>query len=71
VDPVALAAHGESLWLRLGLSALGVDLACLATAPDLPAVLGSSEDGHPLYRTRAFADVGPSAVWLRPRSRAA
>jgi hypothetical protein len=70
VDSVALAAHGESLWHRLGLSALGVDLACLATAPDLPAVL-SSEDGHPLYRTLAFADVGPSAVWLRPRSRAA
>jgi GNAT superfamily N-acetyltransferase len=25
VDPVALAAHGESLWHRLGLAALGVD----------------------------------------------
>jgi GNAT superfamily N-acetyltransferase len=46
-------------------------LACLATAPDVPAVLSSSEDGHPLYRTLAFADVGPIAVWLRPRSRAA
>jgi predicted N-acetyltransferase YhbS len=45
-------------------------LACLATAPTLPAVLSSSEDGHPLYRTLGFSDVGPSALWWRPRSRA-
>jgi GNAT superfamily N-acetyltransferase len=45
-------------------------LACLAAAPDLPAVLSSSEDGHPLYRTLGFTDVGPSALWWRPRSRA-
>jgi hypothetical protein len=25
MDPVALAAHGESLWHRLGLAALGID----------------------------------------------
>ena len=45
-------------------------LPCLATAPTLPAVLSSSEDGHPLYRTLGFSDVGPSALWWRPRSRA-
>jgi predicted N-acetyltransferase YhbS len=45
-------------------------LACLAAAPTLPAVLSSSDDGHPLYRTLGFSDVGPSALWWRPRSRA-
>jgi Acetyltransferase (GNAT) domain len=40
-------------------------LACLATAPTLPAVLSSSEDGHPLYRGLGFHDVGPSALWWR------
>jgi GNAT superfamily N-acetyltransferase len=45
-------------------------LACLATAPALPAVLSSSEDGHPLYRTLDFTDAGPSAVWWRPGPRA-
>jgi predicted N-acetyltransferase YhbS len=45
-------------------------LACVAAAPRLPAVLSSSEDGHPLYRALGFADVGPSAIWWRPRSRA-
>jgi GNAT superfamily N-acetyltransferase len=41
-------------------------LACLATAPDLPAVLSSSEDGHGVYRSLGFRDVGQSAVWWRP-----
>jgi GNAT superfamily N-acetyltransferase len=45
-------------------------LACLALAPDLPAVLSSSEDGHAVYRALGFADIGPSALWWRPRSRA-
>lgn len=45
-------------------------LACLATAPTLPAVLSSSEDGHPLYRTLGFTDVGPSTLWWQPPSRA-
>jgi predicted N-acetyltransferase YhbS len=45
-------------------------LACLAAAPTLPAVLSSSEDGHPLYRTLGFSDVGPSAIWWRPAPRA-
>ena len=45
-------------------------LACLALAPSLPAVLSSSEDGHSVYRNLGFADVGPSALWWRPRSRA-
>ena len=45
-------------------------LACLAVAPSVPAVLSSSEDGHAAYRALGFADVGPSALWWRPRSRA-
>jgi GNAT superfamily N-acetyltransferase len=45
-------------------------LACLAAAPRLPAVLSSSDDGHPVYRALDFAEVGPSALWWRPRSRA-
>jgi GNAT superfamily N-acetyltransferase len=45
-------------------------LACLATAPTVTAVLSSSEDGHPLYRTLGFSDVGPSAIWWRPAPRA-
>jgi GNAT superfamily N-acetyltransferase len=47
-----------------------VILACLATAPDLPAVLSSSEDGHPVYQTLGFTDAGPTALWWRPRPRA-
>jgi predicted N-acetyltransferase YhbS len=45
-------------------------LACLATAPALPAVLSSSDQGHPLYETLGFADAGPTAVWWRPGPRA-
>ncbi|HET9559950.1 MAG TPA: GNAT family N-acetyltransferase [Actinomycetota bacterium] len=45
-------------------------LACLSVASSLPAVLSRSEDGHHLYRALGFADVGPSALWWRPRSRA-
>jgi GNAT superfamily N-acetyltransferase len=47
-----------------------VTAACLATAPHLPAVLSSSEDGHPLYQTLGFADAGPTALWWRPPPRA-
>ena len=47
-----------------------VTTACLATAPDLPAVLSSSEEGHPVYRTLGFTDAGPSALWWRPTLRA-
>jgi predicted N-acetyltransferase YhbS len=45
-------------------------LACLAVAPALPAVLSSSDQGHPLYRTLGFSDAGPSALWWRPAPRA-
>ena len=54
---------------RRGIGTL-LTLACLAAAPTLPAVLSSSEDGHPVYRALGFTDVGPSALWWRPRSRA-
>ena len=47
-----------------------VTTACLATAPGLPAVLSSSEEGHPVYRSLGFTDAGPSALWWRPTSRA-
>jgi GNAT superfamily N-acetyltransferase len=47
-----------------------VTTACLATAPDLPAVLSSSEEGHALYRGLGFTDVGPSTLWWRPAPRA-
>jgi predicted N-acetyltransferase YhbS len=45
--------------------------ACLATAPDLPAVLSASDQGHGLYRALGFDDVGQSALWWRPAPRAA
>ena len=45
--------------------------AVLATAPDLPAVLSSSDDGHNLYRSLGFQDVGSGALWWRPAGRAA
>ena len=45
-------------------------LACLATAPTLPAVLSSSDQGHPLYQTLGFTDAGPTALWWRPGPRA-
>jgi predicted N-acetyltransferase YhbS len=47
-----------------------VTASCLATAPHLPAVLSSSDDGHPLYQTLGFTDAGPTALWWRPPSRA-
>jgi hypothetical protein len=45
--------------------------ACLATAPTLPAVLSSSDEGHPLYRTLGFTDAGPTTLWWRPPVHAA
>jgi predicted N-acetyltransferase YhbS len=45
-------------------------LAVMATAPTLPAVLSSSDDGHPLYRTLGFTDAGPTALWYHPGPRA-
>ena len=45
-------------------------LAVLATAPTLPAVLSSSDEGHPLYRTLGFTDAGPTALWYHPAPRA-
>jgi predicted N-acetyltransferase YhbS len=62
VAVVALARH-QGIGTHL-------TLACLATAPTLPAVLSSSQDGHALYRTLGFADAGPTAIWWRPGPRA-
>ena len=56
MDPVALAAHGESLWHRLDRHLH------LGRHPPL--------DGHPLYRTLGFHDVGPTTLWWRPTDRA-
>jgi hypothetical protein len=47
-----------------------VTIACLAATPGLPAVLSSSEEGHPVYRSLGFTDAGPSTLWWRPTSRA-
>jgi len=47
-----------------------ITTACLAIAPSLPAVLSSSEEGHPVYRSLGFTDAGPSALWWRPTGRA-
>jgi GNAT superfamily N-acetyltransferase len=43
-----------------------VTAACLATAPARPAVLSSSEEGHPVYHSLGFADAGPTTLWWRP-----
>ena len=59
---VLAAARRQGIGSRLA-------AACLATAPTLPAVLTSSEEGHSLYQDLGFSDVGPSALWWRPRSR--
>jgi predicted N-acetyltransferase YhbS len=45
-------------------------LASLATAATLPAVLSSSDQGHPLYRSLGFTDAGPTALWWHPGPRA-
>jgi GNAT superfamily N-acetyltransferase len=76
----AIAAHDTTVLNLGGVAVLeparrqgiGTQLAmaCLATAPDLPAVLSSSEHGHPLYRRLGFHDVGQSALWWRPPPRA-
>src|SRR4029450_12832793 len=43
-----------------------VTAACLATAPALPAVLSSSEEGHPVYRALGFTDAGPTTLSRGP-----
>jgi hypothetical protein len=56
MDPVALAAHGESLWHRLGLAALGIDWV---------------EDGEVARRTQPSSPVFFGALSLRARVPAA
>ena len=60
---VVEAARGKGIGTHL-------TLACLAAAPTLPAVLSSSDQGHPLYQTLGFTDAGPTALWWRPGPRA-
>jgi hypothetical protein len=50
MDPVALAAHGESLWHRPGLAALGI---------------GWVEDGEVARRTQASSPVFLGALSLQ------
>jgi predicted N-acetyltransferase YhbS len=76
----AIAASDTTVLNVAGVAVLGkarrqgigtrLTLACLATAPHLPAVLSSSDDGHPVYRTLGFHDVGPTTLWWRPSRRA-
>ena len=41
--------------------------AAIQTAPTLPAVLGPSDDGEPLYRAMGFRDFHTFRVWRRPK----
>jgi GNAT superfamily N-acetyltransferase len=72
-DSTVLNVGGVAVLEPARRQGIGTQLAaaCLATAPQLPAVLSSSEEGHSLYRTLGFHDVGPSAIWWRPAPRAA
>ncbi len=72
-DATVLNVAGVAVLEKARRQGIGTQLtlACLATAPHLPAVLSSSDDGHPLYRTLGFHDVGPTTLWWRQTSRAA
>lgn len=71
-DATVLNVAGVAVLEKARRQGIGTQLtlACLATAPHLPAVLSSSDDGHPLYRTLGFHDVGPTTLWWRPAHRA-
>jgi hypothetical protein len=63
VDPVALAARGESVWHRLGLAALGVgwaerDELARRTRPSSPVFLGALFE-----RTSVEAFTGSTSSW--------
>ncbi len=45
-----------------------VTWAVIQTAPDLPAVLGPSDSGEPLYRSMGFKDFHSHRMWQRPAS---
>jgi GNAT superfamily N-acetyltransferase len=70
-DGTVLNVGGVAVLRAARRQGIGAQLtaACLATAPTLPAVLSSSDEGHPLYRTLGFTDVGPSTLWWRPPPR--
>lgn len=43
-----------------------VTSAALAVAPELPAMLISSDDGHPVYRRLGFWDLFRATMWEHP-----
>lgn len=43
-----------------------VTAAALAVAPELPAMLISSDDGHPVYRRLGFWDLFRATMWEHP-----
>lgn len=45
-----------------------VTVAACAVAPDLPALLVSSDDGHPVYTGLGFLDLFRATMWERPGS---
>jgi GNAT superfamily N-acetyltransferase len=71
-DGTVLNVGGVAVVQSARLQGIGthLTLAVLATAPTLPAVLSSSDEGHPLYRTLGFTDAGPTALWYHPGPRA-
>lgn len=77
-EPVATAGcavhHGivEVDWVAVLPHARGrghgatITSAALAVAPDLPAMLISSDDGHPVYRKLGFWDLFRATMWEHP-----
>jgi len=71
-DGAVLNVAGVAVLASARRQGIGTQLtaASLATAPTLPAVLSSSDEGHPVYRALGFTDAGPTTLWWRPPRRA-